>query len=141
LRLTHLRPRWRLIIPSRSRSRCQAYARIVAYKEGYSLLWLAGQYSFPGRRPPIVMWVSIDPLVVDSDFQSLAGGYAGVEDFYLLNHMAIPPDEATSYLIVEGEEETPQRLPEQSLGKPRFRETGAVLEKALHSNPGWSVAC
>ena len=74
--------------------------------------------------------VSVNPLMVTSDLDSLAGRYTKVGDFFVRNHTVTPQDTGEPFLQVEGEVAKPQRLNLADMAVLKNLQLGAVLECA-----------
>ena len=90
--------------------------------------------------------VSVSPLLVRFDLDSLVGRYTKVGDFYVRNHTVTPQDTGDPFLLVEGEVAKPQRLNPADLASLKNLQLGVVLEcagnavgtNAMVSNGLWS---
>jgi DMSO/TMAO reductase YedYZ molybdopterin-dependent catalytic subunit len=74
--------------------------------------------------------ISVNPLEVVFDLDSLEGRYTKVEDFYVRNHRDTPSPLGEAGLVLEGEVAKPQRLHPADLTHLRKLQLGAVLECA-----------
>ena len=74
--------------------------------------------------------LSADPLLSVFDLSSSPDRYTDIEDFYIRNHHATPPDTGKNLLRIEGEVDEPKEMTIESLANLPRREIGAVLECA-----------
>ena len=84
--------------------------------------------------------VSQNPLIAEYNVESLEGIYTPLEDFYVRDHFAIPPDLAHITLRIEGEVEAPQTLAAADLAHLPMQRLAAVLECAGNGNGPYQLA-